>query len=148
MKTLIIFLIIASFIQNTFLPFNLVLIILICRSYLRPDRANLFLAFSFGLLNSHLNLITLGITSLVYLTIVAVVESLARTRLAGSALIIAPLSFGLLFADQVIVLYFAHQSLDFLKIFLESLISLPVFYLVKIWEERFIVRKEIKLKVN
>lgn len=138
MKTLIVVLIITSFIQYTILPLNLVLIILICRSYLIPDKANLFLAFAFGLLNGHLNLTTLGLTSLTYLIIVAIVEGLSKSRLAGNSLLIVPLTFGLLLGSQASI---------FPKIFLESLISLPIFYLVKIWEERFIVKRDIKLRV-
>lgn len=138
MKTLIVVLIITSFIQYTVLPLNLVLIILICRSYLISDKANLFLAFAFGLLIGHLNLTTLGLTSVTYLIIAAIVEGLSKSRLAGNPLLIVPLTFGLLLGSQVTL---------FPKIFLESLISLPIFYLVKIWEERFIVRKEIKLKL-
>lgn len=103
-----------------------------------PDKANLFLAFAFGLLNGHLNLATLGLTSVTYLIIAAIVEGLSKSRLAGNPLLIVPLTFGLLLGSQVTL---------FPKIFLESLISLPIFYLVKIWEERFIVQKEIKLKV-
>lgn len=138
MKTLIIILIIVSLFQYTILPINLVLIILICRSYLIPDKTNLFLAFSFGLLDSHLNLTTLGLTSLTYLIVVAIVEGLSKSRLAGNSLLIVPLTFGLLLGSQ---------SPELPKIFLESLISLPVFYLVKSWEERFIVKRDIKLRV-
>ena len=148
MKTLIISLIIISLLQYTILPMNLVLIILICRSYLRPDKTNFLLAFFIGLFDSHLNLTTLGVSSLIYLTVVAAVEGLSRSRLAGSSFLIVPLAFSLLLASQLIFFYFTHQSLDLLKVFLESLISLPIFYLVKIWEERFIVYKDRKLKIN
>ena len=147
MKTLIICLIIASFVHYTIIPINLVLIILICRSYIISDKTNFFLAFAFGLLDSHFNLITLGLTSLIYLISVAIVESLSRSRLAGNAFLIVPLVFGLLLVNQAILLYFTRQSLEINKILLEALISLPIFYLVKIREEHFVVRKEIKLKV-
>lgn len=148
MKTLTISLIIASFVQYSVLPINLVLIILICRSYLRPDKTNFYLAFIFGLLDSHLNLTVLGSSSLIYLTVVVLVEGLARSRLAGSSFLIIPLAFILLLINQIILLYFTHQDLNFLKMFLESLIALPIFYLLKIWEERFIVYKDRKLKIR
>lgn len=148
MKTLILVLIICSFIQSTILPVDLVLIILICRSYLRADKANLWLAFSFGLLNAHLNLTTLGFHSLIYLNIVAVTESLSKSRLAGNLFLIIPLSLILLSINQFISSVIFHEVLLSLpKLVTEALLSLPILYLVKIWEERFIVQKEIKLKI-
>lgn len=148
MKTLIIILIIASLLQSTIIPINLVLIILICRSYIRLDKANLFLAFGLGLLDGHLNLTTLGLSSLIYLVLVQITQSLSKSRLALNLSLIIPLSFVLLTIHQLTLSLFTPQSAQiFPKIFLESLISLPVFYLVKLWEERFIVRKEIKLRI-
>ena len=148
MKTLILVLIICSFIQSTILPIDLVLIILICRSYIVSDKINLILAFSFGLLNAHLNLTTLGLTSLIYLLLVAITESLSRSRLAGNSLIIIPLCLFLMSINQILPSIFTHQSVVlFPKILFEALLSLPILYLIKAWEERFIVRQGIKLRV-
>lgn len=148
MKTLIIILIIASFIQSTILPLDLVLIILICRSYLISDKANYLLAFGFGLLNSHLNLTPLGGESLIYLILISAVSSLSKLRLAGNIYLIVPLALVLLLINQATLSFFTHQSIQiFPKIFLESGLSLPIFYLVRLWEERFIVQSEIKLRV-
>lgn len=148
MKTLITVLIIASFLQSTILPINLVLIILISRAYIRTDKANLFLAFGFGILDSHLNLTTLGFISVVYLILVQSTQVLSKVRLAASPFLIIPLSFGLLFTYQVAFSFFTHQSFEFFpKVLLESLLSLPIFYLVRLWEERFVVNKDIKLKL-
>lgn len=148
MKTLIFALIIISFIQSTVLPIDLVLIILICRSYIKSDRANLFLAFGFGLLISFLNITVLGINSLIYLLFIFLVQSLSKSRLSGNLFLIVPLTFCLLFTNQLINLTLFHQPLEiFPKIFLESIFSLPILYLIKIWEERFIVQKGIKLKI-
>ncbi len=147
MKTFIAVLIICSFIQSTILPVDLVLIILICRSYLRESGTNLFLAFGFGLLSDHLNLNLLGLTSFLYLILVQVTASLSKSRLAGNPLLIVPLTLFLLALYQIAISNFTHHSPQFPKIFLESLLSLPTFYLLRLWEERFTVRKEIKLKV-
>lgn len=147
MKTLIIVLIIASLLEATILPINLVLIILICRSYLKSDKTNLFFAFFFGLLDGHLKLTVLGLTSLSYLLAITIVASLSKSRLSSNAFLIVPVSFSILLVNQIILNYFTHQTLQILKVFFESLISLPIFFLIKGWEERFIVRKEIKLKI-
>ncbi|MBI2599507.1 hypothetical protein HYW43_01135 [Candidatus Daviesbacteria bacterium] len=148
MKTLIIVLIIASLLQSTILPIDLVLIILICRSFIKLDQANLFLAFSFGLLDSHLNLIPLGLNSLIYLFIIQITQTLSKSRLAGNSLLICPLSLILLSAYQLISSLFLQQTPQlFPKVLWEGLAALPIFYIVRLWEERFIVYKDIKLKI-
>lgn len=140
MKTLIIILIIASFLQTTIIPIDLVLLILICRSYIKSDRTNFYLAFFFGLLVGHLNLGSPGPQSLLYLTFVAVTQVLSRLRLAANPLLIVPISFVFLFLNQL-------GTWELSKILFSSFLSLPVFYLIRLWEERFIVEKEIKLKI-
>lgn len=148
MKTLIVVLIIASFIQTAILPIDLVLIILICRSYTKSSVANLYLALGFGLLIAHLNLNTLGIDSLIYILAVQITQALSKVRLAGNSLLIVPITFIVLSLSHLVSSIILHQSLNlFPKVLIESLISLPIFYGIRLWEERFIVRKEIKLKV-
>lgn len=142
MKTFILALIVLSFLQSTIIPFDLVLMTLICRSYIKTDRSNLFLAFAFGLLDGHLSLSNLGLRSMVYLLVVQATESLSKSRLSINPFLIIPLSFILLSINELVI-----KGLIFPKVLVESLLSLPIFYLVRLWEERFIVRKDIKLKV-
>ncbi len=147
MKTLIIILIIASFLQTTVFPIDLVLLILICRTYIRSEKTNLYLAFGFGLLVSHLSLNPLGLQSLLYLLFIQVTESLSKIRLAGNPLLIIPMSFILLSLNQLANSLINQATFEITKLVLASLLSLLVLFLVRVWEERFIVRKEIKLKV-
>lgn len=147
MKTLIIVLIISSFLQSTIVPIDLVLIILICRSYIKSDKSNLFLAFACGLLDAHLSLTSLGFASILYLSSIQATQVLSKARLAGNSLLIIPFIFVLLIINQLASSFFIHQSLEFKKVFLESLLSLPILYLVRMWEEKFIIRKEIKLRI-
>lgn len=147
MKTLIIILTIAAFLQTTIFPIDLVLLILICRSYVVSGKNNLYLSFAFGLLTAHLNLTNLGFQSLIYLAVVQVTQILSRSRLAGNPLLIVPVSLVLLSFNQIANLYINQSSFDLSKIIIASLLSLPILYAVRIWEERFIVRKEIKLRV-
>lgn len=146
MKTLVISLIIAAFLQITILPIDLVLLILICRAYIKSEKANLYLAFAFGLFNSHLNLNFLGLQSLVYLFVVQITESLSKLRLAGNPLLVVPISLIFLSLNQVTISIINHSSLELSKVIFTSLLSLPTFYLIRFWEERFIVQKEVKLK--
>lgn len=148
MKTLIIILIILSFIQSTILPINLILIILICRAFIRSDKSNLYLAFAFGLLSSHLNLKLLGVESILYLIIVQATHLLSRSRFTSNSLLIIPLTFIFLSINQIATSFIGKEGIVLLpKVFWESLIALPVFYMIRIWEESFITRKEIRLKV-
>lgn len=148
MKTLILLLIVAAFLQTTVIPVNLVLIILICRAYLKPEDKNLYLAFGFGLLISHLNLVVLGFHSLLYLTFIQLTQALAKSRLAGNSLALIPLIFIFMLITQLLNIYLLSQSLNiFPRVLIETSLSIPIFYAVKIWEERFIVRKDIKLRV-
>ena len=148
MKTIIIILIIAAFLQTTILPLDLVLIILICRAYVRAEKQNLYLAFFIGLAQSHLKLTPIGIQSILYLLFVQVTQMLSKSRLAGNSFIIIPLSFTFLATFEVINSQVIHQNLQiFPKVLIESILALPTLYILKLWEERFIVPKDIKLKI-
>lgn len=147
MKTLIIILIITAFLQTTILPIDLVLLILICRAFVKLDKSNLFLGFFFGLLTSHLSLSYLGFQSLIYLVIIQVTQMLSKSRLTSHLLWIVPISFSFLSLNQLINSLFTYQIFSLQKILFASILSLPILFLVRLWEERFIVHKEIKLKV-
>ena len=116
MKTLIGVLIFIAFLQTSVLPLNIVLIILICRSYLRTDKANLFLAFAFGLLLSYLNLNLMGFLSIIYLIIIQATQILSKTRLAGNSLLIVPLVFIALSLNDLLL-----RDFNLTKIILESI---------------------------
>lgn len=146
MKTLIIILVAAALLQTTIIPIDLVLIILICRAYIRSGKENFYLAFAFGLLVAHLNTVSLGLQSIVYMIIILMTESLSKIRLAGNPLLIVPVSLVFLFLNQVVFSIINHQSLEISNLIFASLLSLPILYLVRFWEERFVVRKEIKLR--
>lgn len=148
MKTLIIILIIASFVQTTVWPFDLVLIILICRSYIRISKSNLYLAFIFGILVSFLSLTTIGFYSLIYLFAVSGTQVLSQHRLARNSLAVVPITFLMMCFSRIVTSIFMHKSVDlFPNVLIESIISLFIFYALRLWEERFIVRADIRLKV-
>lgn len=148
MKTLVVILIVASFIQTTILPLDLVLIILICRAYVKEDKENLYLAFFFGLLISHLSLTLIGIESILYLVLIQLTQMLSKSKLAGNSYVLVPVMFVLLSVNQIVNSILLQHSIQISpKIFVESFLSLPILYLVRVWEERFIVKGDIKLRV-
>lgn len=136
MKILILVLIILSFLQGIILPVNLILLVLISRAYLTRQKSTLYLAFFFGLLLSHLNLQPLGLASLKFLLFVQVTQTLARRPLAGHPFLIIPLSF-------MFTLTEGNVSLAAVS----AILSLPIFYALRLWEERFAPPKEIKLRL-
>lgn len=147
MKTTIIILFIAAFLQATIVPVKLVLIILICRAYLKPERSNLFLAFAFGLMTAYLTLDDLGLQSLIFLMLIQLAQIFSKVRIFSHPLLIVPLTFGLLSINGFVYSLINQQSFQIPpSFFTESILSLLIIYLVKFWEERFIVQKEVKLK--
>lgn len=147
MKTLIAILTIASFFQATILPFDLVLIILICRSFLKNDNANLYLAFGFGLFLSILTLTPMGVQSIILLLLILAIEGLSKSRLSQNALLIIPISLVAIFINQFIISLVSHESFQLLPRIFGGFLSLPIFYVIKFWEERFIPKKEIRLRI-
>ena len=138
MRTLIFVFILIVFLQTSVVPVNLCLSILILRSFLRPDKANIYLAFSLGLFLSFLNNSPLGLYSLLFLGLSEAAQIIAKSRLAEHVLV----AIGLVIIAQVIFGLFNHQN-----IFIEILFAFPLYFLVKFWEERFIIKPEIKLKI-
>ncbi|MBI2022439.1 hypothetical protein HYS97_01135 [Candidatus Daviesbacteria bacterium] len=147
MKLLIAFLITLAFLQTTVIPVDLVIIILMLRSYVKNDQANLYIAFGIGLLVSHLSATPLGLQSLIYLLLVQIARSFANSRFSENILIFLPVTAVLLIMNTVLTAYVSNQSVSLWpKILIEVFLSLPLYYLIKAWEERFIFKKGIKLR--
>lgn len=147
MKTLIVVLILLSFLQATLIPLDLVLIFLILRSYIVPEKENLYLGFSFGLFISFLQNSPLGVYSLIFILILQIVQVIKSFPLINPW-VIFPILFISLVAYSVLIALFFHQTISFTKILIEIIVALPIYILISFWEERFIVKKEIKLRVN
>lgn len=148
MNLLIAVLFFITFLEGTILPFDLVLVILIARSFIVAQKSNYYLAFFFGLLASFLLGYPLGFLSLIYLFSVQVSHMIKTTNLAAYWIAILPLTIFLLFFEQFVLklLGLANFNLSFLII--PTILILPVYFIVRFWEERFIVSKEIKLKMG
>lgn len=147
MRLTIFILTLAAFLQTTIVPMNLVLILLICRSFLSTKKSNLFLAFIFGLLVDYLTLNTLGFQSIIFLVLIQITQIISKTRFSVHSLLIVPLAFLLLFVNALMLSFANNQSVQILpKILMESMLSLPIFYLIRFWSGRFVVQRDIKLK--
>ena len=148
MKSFLLLLILLAFLQSAFLPLNLVLVLLIARSLVVEDRSNLILAFGSGLVLSFLTQVNLG-----YWPIVLVLA----VKLAGMIRKL-PVSFNpvIIFLGGVIVIsivavvnnFLIGEKIQIIPRIWEAVLVLPIFYLTRAWEERFVVKSGIKLKIK
>ncbi|TSC64050.1 MAG: Uncharacterized protein G01um101493_256 [Microgenomates group bacterium Gr01-1014_93] len=146
MKTLILLIFLAGFLQTTILPLDLVLLILLLRSYIKPSSQNLILAFGFGLLISLLSNINLGIYSLIYLSLVELTNLYTRLPVHKNLLFAGiALSF-LIFMEKLILMLVTGSKFFVWPLVFEILSLIPLYFLLLFWEERFVIKHEIKLK--
>lgn len=148
MTVLLSILLFLSFLQGALLPFDLVLIFLLVRSFITSGKENLWLAFSFGLLVSVLQGSLLGFFSLVYLTAVVTSHLIRKTHLASHWIAILPLSIVFLLAERFLVNVFFGSTLNYSFLLVETALVLPFYFALRLWEERFVVKKEIRLKIG
>lgn len=147
MKTLLLFITLFSFLQSAFLPVNLVLVLIIARSLIIEDRDNLYLAFFGGLILSFLTQINLGYYPLLFILIIKVAGIIKRLPVSFNLLIIFIAGAFLVGVAAVLNSLFIAQPLTFYPHFIEAILVIPFFYVVRIWEERFL-SKHVKLKMR
>jgi len=148
MNLLIAFLFFITFLEGTIISFDLVLVILISRSFIVHEKSNYYLAFFFGLLASLLLGYPSGLLSLVYLGAVQTSHIIKTTNLAVYWIVILPLTFFWLFLEQIILNFLNIANFNLMFIIIPTILALPVYFLIRFWEERFIVSKEIKLRMG
>lgn len=147
MKFFIFVLILAAFFQTTFVPLNLVLILIICRSYVVEERANYYLAFLAGIVLSLLTTQNIGFWPITFLIIVKLVHLIRRLPFTASALTIIPVAAVLISLVTYIESFITSSSFSYINPLFGTIISFPIFIAIKIWEERFVPNKAIKLKI-
>lgn len=148
MITLTLSLIFLSFIQTAFTAYDLVFLVLIVRSFIVEDASNYYLAFGVGLLTSLLSGLPLGSLSLIYLLGVALGGMASRTKVSSQTIVLLPLSLVVIIIEQLIKGLYLHFSIDWFTAIINTLLIWPIYLLLIFWEERFIPRKDIKLKLS
>lgn len=147
MKLFAFLLLIAALLQTSFVPLNLCLILLICRSYAIHSQDNYYLAFLAGIFLGILSPANLGFWPLLFLLSVLIIHILRLVPIIHNTLIIIPIALSVLLTVSFI------ESLVFKVPFFwwypltSGIISLPIFIIVREWEERFVAKSGIKLKV-
>lgn len=148
MLTLIIGLVLLSFLEATWLKFSLVILVLIIRSFISPQRSNYYLAFGFGLLLGVLTNQTLGILSLLFLILVKIIHIIRTSQFASYWLFILPLTLGLLLLFYLFEVVVFKSNISFTNILIQMVLVLPIYIIIRFWEDRFVPKKEIRLKVK
>lgn len=146
--TAIIVLIFIAFLQTSVLSFDLILIIILTRAFLRVDKSNLLLSFTLGLLTSILGNLPLGVNSAIYLILTYSMQLITTTKLVKNIYTFTVLIFVLAFLHNFLIWWWLGQSIWWVNILIETMVALPTFVILRFWEERFVVKKEIKLKVS
>src|SRR5256885_1337250 len=116
MKFFILLLIIASFLQASFIPVNLVLLLLISRAFIIEDKSNYYLAFFAGLFLGIVSIYNIGLWPLIFLLLVKVINLSKKLPLSKNILSLIILSLGLigLVGYSQSVMY--HQFFDIKKV--------------------------------
>ncbi len=148
MKTYLLVLFLAALIQTAFLPINLCLLIVLARSFAVYEKSNFYMALFSGVILGILSSVNIGIWALIFLMVVFLIHLIRKLPITANNLTIVPISFLVIAAVTLIKsLIFSEQS-NFVTVGIETLVTLPIFILVKIWEERFVVKSDIKLKLK
>lgn len=147
MKTFLLILILFAFLQSAFLTLNLVLVAIIARSLAIEQRSNLFLAFFGGLVLSFLTQVNLGYWPLVLILVVKLVSLLKKLPVSLNPLMVFLYGSLLVSFTASLNKFFINPGFEFLPNILETFLVIPFFYAALVWEDRFIVKRSIKLKI-
>lgn len=147
MKLFIFILLIAAFLQTSFIPLNLCLIILICRSYAIHQKENYYLALYAGIFLGILSSANLGFWPLIMIPTVFIIHTIRLLPITGRVLTIIPVALLLLLASSGLEKLILNTAFVWWYPMISSIIALPIFIVIREWEERFITKKGIKLKL-
>lgn len=145
---LIFFLTLLAFVQAALLPVNLVLIILLTKSLISADIEDLYLAFGLGLLLALLLGQPLGLLSLLYISLVTMGRLTRKTRFASYWAAVCLLVGLLVILDHLLEGILFSQSFNVQVLMGELILVVPVYFIVRVLDERFVPQKEIRLKIG
>lgn len=142
-------LIFAAFLQTSFVPVNMVLVLIVARSLLIDARSNYFLAFSAGILLGVLSAQNIGYWPIILLIAVKVTY-LIRKLPFNIGLPTFLLALALSLTIQILAEYlFLHHSINWTKPLTEFITGIPIFLFIRFWEDRFMIHTQgVKLKMR
>lgn len=138
MKTFLLIILLLAFLQSAFLPLNLVLVSIIARSLVLEDKENLILAFLGGLILSFLSQVNLGYWPLVFLLITKLTYLLKKLPVSFNLLTLFFAGILLIGLVSIFNLFFINNDFELFSSLVEAVLVIPAYYLVRLWEERFV----------
>ena len=147
MKLFSFLILLAAFLQTSLIPLNLCLILLISRAYTNHSKQNYFLAFFAGIFLGFLAPYNIGFWPLTFLVAVFIVHVFRLLPISGRFLTIIPVAFIILTAVSLLESLAFHTPFLWLYPVISSLLTLPIFIVVHQWEDRFIIKPAVKLKM-
>ena len=141
-------LILAALLQTTFIPVNLVLILILARSFIAEDRSNYFAAFGAGIILGVMSTQNIGIWATIFLVVVRIIHLIKRLPIFENARTFLPTALLILLTVKFFEMLIFSQKTDYRVVVIEAVVSMPIFWMIRIWEERFIVKPQIKLKLR
>jgi hypothetical protein len=136
------------FMQTTFLPINLALVLIIARSLLVEDRRNYIIAVIGGVILGLLASQNIGVWALVFLIITKAIFLVKKLPVSAGWIFIFPVSGVIIILASLLEGKLLNQNLNTVKIVIEVFMTVPIYILMKYTLERFGATSEIKLKLN
>lgn len=149
MNVLIGVIILSAFLQTSFIGIDILLLILVCRSFILESRANYFLAFVTGMLISLLAVQNLGFWALIYLLVVKIGHVFGKLPFNRGLLTLVPAVVISVLFSTVLQWLVLGITINWTKPIIEIFVAIPIYFLLDFWEDRFMAHTtNVKLKLR
>lgn len=140
MKLSFLLLILVSFIQTVLIPLNLVLILLVTQTFFTSSKANYHVALIIGILVGVLSSTNIGFYPILFISCVFLVNLSKHLPFSSGIKIFIPVMFISLILSYGFEIFVLRQTETVQKVALETLISIPVYMVMRLWGERPSIR--------
>jgi cell shape-determining protein MreD len=147
-KTLLVILLFLALFQSAVNIPNILLVVLVVRSFISGDKYNYYLAFGFGLVLSFLSGSPLGILSALFLIAVFIMHQMQRSQFSANIWLLGITSFAIFTAVLWLESIMHLVSFRWWPIIIQELAIVPIYVLIRFWEERFVGRPDVRLKIR
>ena len=148
MKLFLALLLISSFIQSSVLPIDLCLVFIICYALITDYKSNLIVVFLGGILLSLLTVVNLGFWPIIFLLVLKSTTLIKKMPFATNFWLFVPAVFLISLGVNFLTMIFLGQSIEFLRIIFNTFAAIPIYFFFRFWEERFVVKHDIRLKLR
>lgn len=145
MKAYLFILVLAALFQASFVPVNLVLVLLICRSLIVQERANLFLAFGIGIFLGLLQTDNLGFWPLLFLVVTEVAHLSRGLPVFKNLGLILLVSGVLIVSSELLQALVLKEAFNVSRTVVEAVLVLATYPFLLFWEQRLVGQPGIKL---